>query len=186
MSKKPHAIAVRYGMRDRHMSSAHMVEESKQTPRRLLDHLLEGSRQAESASLYPQAAFLLLGPLALVILWTDAQEKAEWERGGEGRSGEEWGASCLACGRSAKGKKVKLSQLQQPGRVQTSPQTSVSAVKMASATATALGRGHLPRSPQNKKNNVQDVTESLFNAAHVPQASGYLTTALSVPREAVC
>lgn len=35
-----------------------------------------------AAVVYPQALFLLMGPLEQVILWTGAQEKAEWEMGG--------------------------------------------------------------------------------------------------------
>lgn len=38
--------------------------------------------RAVTAVLSLQAAFLLLGPLKPVILWTGAQEKAEQERGG--------------------------------------------------------------------------------------------------------
>lgn len=37
-----------------------------------------------AAVLYLQATFFLSGPLKPVILWTGAQEKAEWERGGVG------------------------------------------------------------------------------------------------------
>ena len=53
--------------------------------------------RAGAAVLYPQAAFLLLGPLEPVILWTGAQQK----KGRVGELGEEWGASCLACCLSA-------------------------------------------------------------------------------------
>lgn len=38
--------------------------------------------RAEAAVLYLQSMFLLLGPLEPVILWTRAQAKAEWKRGG--------------------------------------------------------------------------------------------------------
>lgn len=40
--------------------------------------------RAGAAVLCPQAPFLFLGPLEPVILWTGAQEKAEWEKGGVG------------------------------------------------------------------------------------------------------
>lgn len=49
---------------------------------------------------YLQAAFFLAGPEESFSGWEPRKRQS-------GR-GEEWGASCLACGLSALGKKVKL------------------------------------------------------------------------------
>lgn len=47
-------------------------------------HWVVPAARAGAAVLYLQTAFLPLCPLEPVTLWTGAQEKAEWERGGVG------------------------------------------------------------------------------------------------------
>lgn len=87
--------------------------------------------------------FLLLGPLEPVILWTGAQEKAEWKRGGvESLVSGVRSLSLSLC--TEEESEASAPNSAHAPTVREDPNLCES-VKMGSTTATDLGRGHLPR-----------------------------------------
>lgn len=98
-------------------------------------------RQSWRCVLYLQAVFFLLGPLEPVILWTGAQEKAEWERGGVGSLVPGVRSLCT-------GKESEAPNSAHARTVREDPNLSSNlseSVKMVSTTATDLGSGHLSK-----------------------------------------